>query len=139
MKILVCGSRSWSNLAVMRQTLCKAAEGHHSITIINGAARGADRMSSELAELFLWHSAEFPAQWDKYGKAAGPKRNQKMLEEAEPDLVLAFVDKPISKSRGTYDMVSRALAAGVTVIVTTLITQTYDSAHQNSLFDLGTL
>ena len=42
--------------------------------------------------------------WDKYQNAAGPIRNQQMIDEGKPDICLAF---PTKKSRGTWDMVSR--------------------------------
>jgi hypothetical protein len=45
---------------------------------------------------------EFVAEWTKYGKAAGPFRNQKMLDVSEPDLVVAFAG-----GQGTGDMVHR--------------------------------
>jgi len=49
-------------------------------------------------------------EWDKIGKKAGPLRNQRMLDEGKPDLVVAF-----SGSGGTKDMVRRAVKAGVSV------------------------
>lgn len=52
----------------------------------------------------------FKADWDKHGKAAGPIRNQQMLDEGKPDLVLAFAG-----GKGTDDMCRRARAAGVEV------------------------
>lgn len=55
------------------------------------------------------------ADWSKYGKAAGPMRNQKMLDEYKPDLVVA-----LPGGRGTADMVSRARVAGVEVIEASL-------------------
>jgi hypothetical protein len=53
----------------------------------------------------------FPADWEKYGKAAGPIRNQQILVEGKPDLVVAF-----QGGRGTANMVSRAQQAGVPVV-----------------------
>jgi hypothetical protein len=53
----------------------------------------------------------YPADWYTHGKAAGPIRNQKMLDDAFPDVVLAFPG-----GRGTADMVRRAEKVGVTVI-----------------------
>ena len=50
---------------------------------------------------------EMPADWTKHGKAAGPIRNQKMLDEC-PDLVVAFPG-----GKGTADMVRRAMKAGI--------------------------
>jgi len=51
----------------------------------------------------------YPADWDKHGKAAGPIRNQEMLDQ-HPDFVLAFPG-----GNGTADMVARARRAGVPV------------------------
>ena len=53
----------------------------------------------------------FHADRAKYGRAAGPIRNQQMLDEGRPTLVVAFPD-----GRGTADMVRRARSAGVEVI-----------------------
>lgn len=44
---------------------------------------------------------------------AGLRRNQDMLDDFKPSLVLAFFDKPYSESRGTKDMCERAIHAGV--------------------------
>lgn len=52
----------------------------------------------------------YPAQWSLHGRSAGPRRNQRMLDEGRPDLVLAFPG-----ARGTADLVRRAQAAGVLV------------------------
>ena len=56
----------------------------------------------------------FPADWDKYHKAAGHIRNQQMLTEGKPTLVLAF-HHDLARSKGTKDMVRRALKAGLAV------------------------
>jgi hypothetical protein len=56
--------------------------------------------------------AVFPADWETHGRAAGPIRNQAMLDEGKPYLVIAFWD---GKSKGTLDMISRATRAGVPV------------------------
>lgn len=54
--------------------------------------------------------AACPADWKKHGKAAGPIRNQSMLTEHKPDLVIAF---PLGESKGTRDMIRKAKAAGI--------------------------
>jgi len=56
------------------------------------------------------HIQEFKAQWDKYGKAAGYRRNARMLEHPAPDLVVAFPGGP-----GTANMVMLAKRAGIPV------------------------
>lgn len=62
---------------------------------------------------------QYPADWEKHGKAAGPIRNALMLEEGKPDLVLAFKDgfDWQFKRGGTEHMVRIAKAAGVRTIV----------------------
>jgi hypothetical protein len=50
------------------------------------------------------------ADWNTHGRAAGPIRNQRMLDEVKPELVVAFPG-----GRGTADMVRRAREAGVNV------------------------
>lgn len=112
MKVLVCGGRDYQDQANAYAVLDKIKREvpHEALTLICGAANGADRLAANWAIArevpFDW----FPAEWKKHGKAAGPIRNQKMLEKGQPDLVIAFPG-----GRGTADMVSRARAAGVEV------------------------
>lgn len=83
--------------------------------IVYGCAPGADMLGKQWAEVERRHGwvglAPFPADWEKYGKGAGPRRNKQMLDEGNPDLVVAFPG-----GRGTADMIQRARAAGVRVI-----------------------
>lgn len=79
--------------------------------IIHGAATGADSLANRWAVVNWVRSEEYPADWKKHGAAAGPIRNQRMIDEGKPDLVVAFPG-----GKGTADMVSRAKAAGVRVI-----------------------
>ena len=46
-----------------------------------------------------------------YGKAAGPIRNQQMLDEGKPDVVIAFPG-----ASGTADMINRAGLTNVPVV-----------------------
>ena len=119
LRVLVCGSRTYTDEAEVHNVLSAVHRVHGPIdTIIDGAARGADTLG------WGWgyntpgvQSERYPANWNLHGRAAGPIRNQQMLDEGKPDLVLAFVDKPLSQSRGTADMVERSRAAGLRVIV----------------------
>lgn len=87
-------------------------------TLIHGAARGADEIAGQIAEDYGdVTTVAFPADWDKHGKAAGPIRNQQMLDAGEPTVVVAFVDKQLALSRGTNDMVARAVKAGIPTYV----------------------
>ena len=55
-----------------------------------------------------WEVLSFPADWDKYGKAAGYKRNDEMARNA--DALIAFWD---GKSRGTRHMIDLAKKYGL--------------------------
>ena len=57
----------------------------------------------------------FPAKWDLYGRAAGPIRNQEMLDVGKPSLVVYF-HSDLKDSKGTKDMVERATKSGIEVI-----------------------
>jgi len=116
MRVLVCGDREWTDGETMLRRL-QALE-HDEVVLIEGEARGADLMAKGMARHFGWRVLAFPANWDKYHRAAGPIRNQQMLVEGKPDLVLAF-HADIEHSKGTRDMVNRARRAGIPVEVIT--------------------
>lgn len=82
--------------------------------LIHGDAKGADRLSEEMVEPSHVTVERYPADWDKYGKGAGPIRNKQMLDEGKPDLVIAFL---APNSRGTKNMIEQATKAGVPVKV----------------------
>lgn len=74
------------------------------VTIIHGGAKGADLIADEWAVVNWCPILEFKADWDKYGKSAGPIRNQQMIDEGKPDFFIAF---PTENSVGTWDMIRR--------------------------------
>ena len=78
--------------------------------VIHGGSSGADALAGRWAHLASIPYTVYPANWERHGKAAGPLRNQRMLDEGKPDLVIAFPG-----GRGTADMVRRAKEAGVEV------------------------
>jgi SLOG family YspA-like protein len=110
MRVLVCGGRYYSD----REALEKYLDALHSESpislVIDGGASGADTLANQWAVERHIRAASFPADWRKHGKAAGPIRNQQMLDEGKPDVVVAFPG-----GRGTADMVARAKRAGVPV------------------------
>lgn len=81
------------------------------ITIINGKAKGVDNAASDWAIINHACLKEYPADWNKYGKAAGHIRNKQMLEEEKPDLVITFPG-----GKGTANMKQQAEKAGIEVI-----------------------
>ena len=118
MKILICGSRFYTDYSSILQYVrsLKDAAINESIVIIAGGARGADTLAVKAAIACGFPFREYPAQWEKYGKKAGPIRNQTMLDMGNPDIVVAF-HEDIESSKGTKDMVSRAKKSGIPVVV----------------------
>jgi hypothetical protein len=109
MRIIVCGGREYDDWAVVSWAL--APYESEETTIIQGGASGADFLGKVWAKYKGIPQIEFKADWKTHGKAAGPKRNQQMLDEGKPELVIAFPG-----GVGTRDMIERASKAGVTVI-----------------------
>lgn len=110
MKILVCGGRDFNDYTKLKTNLDKIIpEGKH--VIIDGAAWGADYLAFGYAQKHGHISERYPAKWHKYGKRAGYLRNQQMLDEGKPDLVVAFPG-----GVGTQMMIGLATKAGVKVI-----------------------
>jgi hypothetical protein len=112
MRVLVCGgrdycdsSRVWGELDVLHRQAK-----HDCMVVIQGGAHGADQIAREWCVSREVRYENYAADWTTHGKAAGPIRNQRMIDKGHPDLVLAFPG-----GRGTADMVRRAKAAGVNV------------------------
>jgi hypothetical protein len=110
MRVLVCGGRNFRSPAQVCMALDAAHSARPFTALMHGGATGVDQFAGEWAasrgvQRYICH-----AQWDKYGKAAGPKRNARMLEW-KPDVVIAFPG-----GAGTANMVQQAEAAGVPVV-----------------------
>lgn len=122
MKVLICGSRTWDKPAPIRAVLNGLMASFRPLIVIDGGAPGADRIAHDWTGFQADGHECYPADWEQYGKAAGHIRNQQMLDEGDPDVVFAFVDKPLEESKGTHNMVSRAREADVPVYVTQRLT-----------------
>lgn len=109
--VLVCGGRDYSDQISMWQVLEALHKEFNFTRLIHGAARGADRLSGEWARQAGVPVTTFLADWAKHGKRAGPIRNQQMLTEGKPYMVVAFPG-----GVGTADMVRRSKAAGLNVV-----------------------
>lgn len=112
MRVLVCGGRDYDDATAVWDALdgLFRESKHDCMKVIQGGATGADR----LARVWCLHHSvpydNYPADWKIQGRTAGPLRNQRMLDEGRPDIVLAFPG-----GKGTADMVRRARVAGVRV------------------------
>jgi hypothetical protein len=132
MRVLVCGGRGYGRMPdwyppeqsrtlaeiaakeafLLRETLDDFHKTRGPFTyLIHGAAKGADALACGWALKKGLTINSFAANWKLHGKAAGPIRNQQMVDIGKPDLVITFPG-----GDGTADMVRKAKAAGVEVI-----------------------
>lgn len=117
-KVMVCGGRTFDD----DETLFSVLDGlcnvypvdPYDTTIISGGARGADSLANEYAHSRGLELIECPADWERYGKSAGYRRNADMVKQA--DVVVAFWD---GESKGTKHSIDLTLAAGKPLLVVT--------------------
>jgi len=108
-RILICGDRNWTDVEIIENFIRSLPP---DTIIIHGNSRGADKIAERKAKEQGLIVKGYSADWDKYGRAAGPIRNKQMLLEGRPDKVVAF-HNDLSKSRGTADMLRQAEKRGI--------------------------
>lgn len=122
-RILVTGSRDWTDAKIIRETLLNAAHGvlfGIPIVLVHGDAPGADTIAADIATNLGWRVEPHPAQWDTHTeqcppwhwdlpecKMAGHRRNQEMVN-SRADVCLAYIK---NQSRGATSCADRAEAA----------------------------
>lgn len=106
--VLFCGSRNWTDRAPIRSDLESLPAGS---VVIEGGARGADRIARVEAEALGLHVATVRALWDHYGKSAGYRRNEAMAG-LQPEFAYAY---PLGESPGTHHMIRTAEAECIQV------------------------
>lgn len=116
MRILLTGSRRWPDAQTVHDTLTTLVRDKGPFTLVHGAcATGADAQAHQwflLAGRALGCAEDpHPADWEKFGKAAGPARNVRMVAMGA-DLVVAF---PLPEGTGTQHTVELAEKAGIPV------------------------
>lgn len=111
MKVLICGGRFFSDKDLFNLHMADFYKKNNISEIIQGGARGADYLAKRWGEIANIPIKEFLPDWETHGKKAGILRNQQMLDEGKPEIVLAFPG-----GSGTADMVRRAKKAGITVV-----------------------
>lgn len=114
---MVCGSRHCDEALsdLVWNTLCGFIPDDVPCVVIHGAASGVDEQAMIYAQAMEnCKHLPFEADWHTHGRAAGPIRNKRMLDEGKPDVVMAFPG-----GRGTANMVKLARAHGVKVIEVT--------------------
>lgn len=113
-KLVICGSRDFNNYLYLKKRIDKVIKNWNKdeTLIIEGGARGADRLGRLYAEKNGIQYKTYPADWDKLGKRAGYVRNIQMAETATHAVV--FWD---GKSPGTKQMIKILEEKSVRTIV----------------------
>lgn len=127
MRLLVCGGRDFANREALVEAMNLVVGSASKVVVIHGGARGADSLADDIAKAAGVEVLAFPADWGdlshpdarikerrdgtRYDANAGHRRNQQMLDEGKPDIVLAAPG-----GGGTAMMIRLAEEAGVPVI-----------------------
>src|SRR4051812_39056086 len=113
MRLLVCGGRGFTGRALIRADLDAAHAKHGAgLVIVTGydpnsrRYQGADQIAWEWAKEHEVVCITFPAKWLALGRAAGPLRNKRAVEEGRPDEAMAY-PTPGAENPGTNDMLKR--------------------------------
>jgi hypothetical protein len=114
MLIAFSGSRDWS----IRGDVLRALKAHYEpgCTLVVGDAEGADALATEIWRRYVGEPIIVRAQWATFGKAAGPLRNQAIMDNW-PDILVAVMYRP--STVGTQDMINRATAMDIPIHLTT--------------------
>lgn len=113
-RLLICGDRNWTDKRSIEAIIRATHAEHEDLVIIEGEARGADSIARDTAIGMGIPVEPYAADWQKFGRAAGPIRNQQMLE-TQPDMVIGF-HNDLENSKGTKDMLNRAKKEGIPVL-----------------------
>ena len=106
-RVLICGSRDYTNREAVRDFLIVLREKYKSkLIVIQGGAPGADTLVAEEGYKLDIHVAAVEALWKTRKRGAGPQRNTAMLA-LNPHEVYAFSDD-YENSKGTRNMVEQA-------------------------------
>jgi hypothetical protein len=110
MRTIIAGSRKCPHYHL----ICQAVEeaGWEITTVISGCARGADAFGEQYALEHGIPVERHPADWARFGRSAGPRRNHEMAQCAE-----ALIAVLCPGSRGTENMIHEAQAAGLKIYV----------------------
>ncbi len=105
-RIVIAGCRDFNDYAIAKKHIdfyIKNIKNKYELVFVSGGCRGADMLGEHYARENNFQIERYKAEWRKYGKAAGPKRNEKM--SLISDYVICFWD---GKSKGTKSMIEAA-------------------------------
>lgn len=111
-KVIVTGGRDFNDFEAVKKVLDCLPK---ITTIIEGGAQGADYCAKKYADCRGKLNVTYSADWKTHGKAAGPIRNSKMLNDHKDALVVSFPG-----GRGTKHCTEEATRLGLPVLVVTI-------------------
>ena len=110
MKLIIAGSHSFRDYQLLCQTL--APDKSRITQVLTGGARGAAQLGYRWAWKHQVKHQLFRADWERFGKSAGVRRNHQMAQAG--DMLLAFWD---GQSPGTRHMITCMQQRGKPVVV----------------------
>lgn len=110
MKVIIAGSRGIQSYSTVLGAVMQS--GFEISEIVSGCAKGVDSLGERIAEINGIPVKKFPADWEKYGKRAGPLRNIEMGDYAD-----ALVAVRLNGSKGTSHMINYMKSLGKPVYV----------------------
>ena len=112
MRILVTGSRDWTDEQRIFEALLLYSGGRGTILVHGACPTGADAIADRIASDWPWEIERYPADWNKYGKRAGFIRNKEMVDLGA-DICLAFIK---NNSKGASMTATIAERAGIRTV-----------------------
>ncbi len=113
MKVIIAGSRTIFDYAALEAAI--AAADLDITEVVSGTCKGVDQMGERWAVEHSILCTRFPADWDKYGSSAGPRRNQEMQRYSD-----ALICITQGESTGSMGMLGMMIAAGKPVYHVTI-------------------
>jgi hypothetical protein len=111
-KVIIAGGRNFDDFNKLCQVCDEFLKDQNNIEIVSGAYKGADLLGERYAAERNYPIKQFPANWRRYGKSAGLKRNTEMAAYA--DALIAFWD---GESKGTKHMIQLAKCNSLNITI----------------------
>jgi len=115
-RLIIAGVRTFDDYELLKSKADEVVKDLGEVEIVSGHAKGADMLGERYAAEHAIPCTLFPAEWERYGRAAGPVRNGQMIEYAkqETPMLLCFWD---GVAHGTRNIIQKAEREGIQTIV----------------------